>query len=146
MQPLTAEELSLVEDKMSGKFSFPLAKEAKALSNTALSLSHKKAETKRKTMPDASVVDDRPAMNLSTAEASVVPATTPIGTPPTGASKELSPTKSSRRTKSRSSEIKGIVNVSFPADGSAYLDPYFVKDVTNALFLPIDHKRACPVG
>ena len=57
MQPLTAEELLLVEEIMSGRHGIPLAKEAKALLESATSLSQKKkAEMKR--MSDTRVVDD----------------------------------------------------------------------------------------
>ncbi len=71
---------------MSGKFSFPSIKEAKALSEGALSLSQKKTEEKRKkTLLDTFEVDDRPATKSSAVDPSVVLAVTCTGTPPVGA-------------------------------------------------------------
>ena len=57
LQPLTVEELLLVEEIMSGKFSIPLAKEAKALLEGAVS-SLQKNKGKRKRLLDTKVVDD----------------------------------------------------------------------------------------
>ena len=122
LQSLTAGELSLVEDIMSEKFNFPLANEAKGLSQGAVSASQKKEKKRKMTMPDTRVVDNRPAVKLSLADPSVVLAVTLTGTPPAGASTDPSPTKSSIRTMSRSSETEGIVNVPLPTDGSTYSD------------------------
>ena len=51
LQPLTARELSLVEEIMSGKYYIPSAKEAKALFEGAASSSQRKGKRKRLTMP-----------------------------------------------------------------------------------------------
>ena len=47
LQPLTVDELSLVEGMMSGKFSIPSAKEARTLLKGAASSSQKKKKRKR---------------------------------------------------------------------------------------------------
>ena len=46
-----------------------------------------------------------------------------------------------KKVKSRSSEDKGKIVVTLPAEGSAYLDPSFVKEVTEGLLLPTDRRR-----
>ena len=131
LQPLTVGELSLVEDIMSGKFNFPLAKEAKALSEGAASVSQKKR--KMMTLLDTRVVDDHAVAKSSTAEAFTTPAATPSRTPP-NVFMDPSPARFSRRTKSKLSESEGMVIVSLLADGSRYSDTSFVKEVTDALF------------
>ena len=72
-------ELLLVEEIMSGKFSIPLAKEAKALLEGAASSSQKKekkGKRKRSTLPDTRVVDNPMEYKLSRAEAASVPSVT----------------------------------------------------------------------
>ena len=36
--------------------------------------------------------------------------------------------------------------MTLPAEGSAYSDPSFVKEVTEALLLPVDRKRLKEIG
>ena len=59
---------------------------------------------------------------------------------------EPSPTKSTKKVKSRSSEDEGNVVVTLPTKGSAYSDPSFVKDVTEGLLLLADRKRLNEIG
>ena len=88
-------------------------------------------------MPNTYVVDDRPTAKSSAAEASVVAhVAASTRAPHAGASIKPSSAKSSRMTRSRSSETEGIVNVPLLADRSAYSDPSFVKEVDDALLLP----------
>lgn len=70
LQPLTAEELSLIEDIMSGKFTFPSAKEARALSEKG-ELSQSQGRKRKKLLPDTSVVDDCAAARLSAVDATL---------------------------------------------------------------------------
>ena len=59
LQPLTLDELSLVEGLISAKFSIPSAKEARALLKGATSSSQKKEKKrKRQALPDTRVIDD----------------------------------------------------------------------------------------
>ena len=58
LQLLTLDELLLVESLMSGSFSIPSAKEAKALLKGATSSSQKEKKRKRQALPDTWVVDD----------------------------------------------------------------------------------------
>ncbi|KAL5575743.1 hypothetical protein UlMin_017442 [Ulmus minor] len=58
LQPLTLDELSLVEGMMSGKFSIPSTKEARALLKGAASSLQKEKKRKRQALPDKRVVDD----------------------------------------------------------------------------------------
>ena len=69
LQPLTAEELLLVEEIMSGKFGMPSAKQTKALLEGASSSSQKKDKWKRSTLPDTRVMDDHEGYKLSKADA-----------------------------------------------------------------------------
>ena len=69
---------------MSGRFSIPLAKEAKALLEGAASSSQKKGKRKRSSIPDTKVVDDPEGYKLSKAEAAAANATQ-AGTPPASA-------------------------------------------------------------
>ena len=142
MQPLTLDELSLVEGLMSGSFSIPFAKEAKALLKGAASSSQKEKKMKRQALPDTRVIDDPEGYRQSKAEA----AATQTGTPPVSTSIKPSPAKSAKNAKSRSSEDEGKVVVTLPAKGSAYSDPSFVKDVTEGLLLPADRKRLNEIG
>ena len=66
---------------------------------------------------------------------------TQAGMPPASPSIELSPAKSTKKAQSKFSEGEGTLTVTFPAEGSTYFDPSFVKDVTDALLLPADHKK-----
>ena len=52
LYPLTEEELSLVEEIMSRKFSLPFVKEA---------LKQRKMEKRKQALPEMSVLDDHPA-------------------------------------------------------------------------------------
>ena len=132
---------------MSGKFIFPSAKEAKAFSEAALSLLQKKMEKKRKRpLPNTLVVDDRAVMKSSVAEASAIPTAAPTGTSSTGAFTESSSVKSSRRTRSRSSKIEGIMNVPLPVDGSTYSDPSFIIEVADTLLLLANCKKLTDIG
>ena len=63
LQPLTVEELSLVEDIMVGKLGIPSTKEARALLEGAASLSQKKGKRKRSALPDTRVVDASKGIN-----------------------------------------------------------------------------------
>ena len=69
MQPLTVEELSLVEDLMCGKLSIPLAKEAKALMKGAAISSQKERKRNRWALLDTRVIDGPEAYKMSKAEA-----------------------------------------------------------------------------
>ena len=65
MQPLTVEELSLVEDIMSGKFSISSAKEDRALLKGATSSSQKEKKRKRSSLLNTRVVDDPVGYKMS---------------------------------------------------------------------------------
>ena len=54
--------------------------------------------------------------------------------------------KSAKKAKGKSLEGGGTVTVHMPSDGSAYSDPSFVKDGTEALLLPVDRKRLAEIG
>ena len=49
------------------------------------------------------------------------------GMPPVSASVEPSLAKSAKKVKTRSSEEEGKIVVAFPAEGSAYSDPFVCK-------------------
>ena len=115
------------------------AKEAKALLESATSSSQKKG--KRKIMPDTRVMDDLEAYKLSKVEAAAAPAK--VGTP-SSVSAEPSPAKSAEKEKSSKNE--GALTVTLPADGSAYSDPSFVKDLSEVLLLPANRKRLTDIG
>ena len=68
------------------------------------------------------------------------------GTPPVSASVEPTPAKSTKKARSKSSKGEGVLTVTLPAEGSAYSDPSFVKEVTEALLLPADRKRLNKIG
>ena len=120
MRQRKSEELSLVEDIMSGKFSFPSAKEA---------MRQRKSEKKRKrAFIDTFVVDDRPTAKSSATLGSVEP----------------SLAKSSRNTKP--DEFEGVMFVTLPLDGSMYSNPSFIKGVANDLLLLTDRRRFADIG
>ena len=73
-------------------------------------------------------------------------AATQARTPLVSASVEPSSTKSAKKARSKSSEGGGSLTVTLPAEGCAYSDPSFVKDVTDALLLPADCKRLNEIG
>ena len=99
-----------------------------------MSSSQKKG--KRKRLPDTKVVDDPEAYKLSKAEVATAPAKIGmIGS----VSVEPSPAKPPKKKKSSKGE--GALTISLPADGSTYLDPSFVKDLSEVLLLLADHKR-----
>ena len=102
---------------MSGKFNFPSAKEALALSHEALTLSQKKVKKKgKRTLLDIYVVDECPAA------------------------------KSTRKAMSRSSKTEGVLSMDLPVEGFVYLDSSFVYEIDNSLLLPVDHKRLTDIG
>ena len=127
---------------MSGKFSISSAKEAKQLLKGAVSSSRNEKKRKRGPLADTWVVDDLEAYKQSKAVAS----TAQTGTPPVSASIELSPAKSAKKAKTRSSEDEGKIVVAFPAEGSAYSDPSFVNKVTEGMLLPADRRRLNEIG
>ena len=59
---------------------------------------------------------------------------------------EPSPTKSAKKGKTRSSEDEGKIVVTLPAEGFAYSDPSFVKEVTEGLLLLADRRRLNEIG
>ena len=59
---------------------------------------------------------------------------------------EPSLVKSAKKAKSWSFEDEGKVMVTLPAEGSAYSDPSFVKEVTEGLLLPADQMRLNEIG
>ena len=142
LYPLTADELSLVEGMMSGKFSIPSAKDAKKLLKGAASSSQKEKKRKRGPLPDTRVVDDPEAYKQSRAAASAAQE----GAPPASGSVEPTPTKPAKKAKTKSSEAEGKVLVALPAEGSAYSDPSFVNEVTEGMLLPADRKRLTEIG
>ena len=142
MQPLVVEEFSLVEDLMSGKLSISSAKEAKALMKGAASSMQKERKQKRSALPNTRVIDDTKAHKISKAEAMSDPAVKCQAT----ASGEPSPVKSTKKAKGKSLEGGDTVVVPKPSDGSAYSDPSFVKDATEALLLPADRKRLAEIN
>ena len=66
--------------------------------------------------------------------------------PAVSASIELSPAKSTKKARPKSSEAERVQTVALPVDWSIYSDPSFVKDVTERLLLPTDHKRLNEIG
>ena len=142
LQPLTLDELSLVEGMMSGKFSIPSTKEARALLKGAASSSQKEKKRKRQPLLDTRVVDDPEAYKQSKAGASAAQ----TGTPPVSTSIEPSLAKSAKKAKSQSFEDEGKIVVTFPTEGYAYLDPSFVNEVTEGLLLPADRRRLNELG
>ena len=54
--------------------------------------------------------------------------------------------KSAKKAKGKSSEDGDYVVVPMLADGSAYSDPSFVKEVIEALLFPVDWKRLIEIG
>ena len=62
------------------------------------------------------------------------------------ASVDPSLSKSAKKARSKLSEGEGLMTVTLPAKGSVYLDPSFMKDVTEALLLPADRKRLNEIG
>ena len=142
LQPLTLDELSLVEGLMSGKFSIPSAKEAKALLKGAASSSQKEKKRKRQAFLDTRVIDDPEGYKQSKAGASAAQTRTPL----VSTSVEPSLVKSAKKAKSQSTKDEGKVVVTLPAEGSAYSDPLFVKEVIEGLLLPADWTRLNEIG
>ena len=54
--------------------------------------------------------------------------------------------RSAKKDKGKSSEGKDSVVMPMAFDGSTYSDPSFVKDMTEALLLPVDRKRLTEIG
>ena len=104
MQPLTVNELSLVEGLMSGTFSIPSAKEARVHLKGAMSLSQKKKKRKRQNLLDTWVVDDPEGYKQSKAGVAVIQ----IGMPVVSASIEPSLAKSAKKARPKSSEAEGL--------------------------------------
>ena len=118
LQPFTFDELSLVEDMMSGKFNIPSAKEAKALLKGTASLSQKEKKRKRLALLDTRVVDDPKGYRLSKAETNAIQ----TGKPPVSASVKPSSAKSTKKVRYKSSEGEGLMTVTLPTEGSASVD------------------------
>ena len=59
---------------------------------------------------------------------------------------EPSPTKCAKKARSKSSKGEETLTVTLLADGSAYSDPSFVKDMTKSLLLSADRKRLNDIG
>ena len=102
-----------------GKLGILSAKEAKALLEGATSSSHKKGKRKRLDLPDTRVVDDPEGYKQSKAEV----ASAPAAGVHTSLSPNLSPTRSAKKAKSKSSEGEGTLTVSLLDDGYAYSGP-----------------------
>ena len=81
------------------------------------------------------VVDDPEAYKPSKAEATAAPAKVRT---PSFVSVGSSLAKSAKKKKFSKSE--GDLTVTFPVEGFAYLDPSFVKDLSEALLLSTDYK------
>ena len=141
LQPLTVEELSLVEDMVKGKLGIPSAKEARALLEGAASLSHKKGKRKRPALPDTRVMDDLEGYKQSKDKAASTPAAGVLAF----LSPDPSPARSTERVKSKSSEGEGTLTISLPAYRSAYSDPSFIKELSETLLLPADRKRLADI-
>ena len=62
------------------------------------------------------------------------------------ASIKPSSAKFAKKVRSKSSEGKGVLTMTLPAEGFAYSDPSFVKEVIEALLLPADRKRLNEIG
>ena len=88
------------------------------------------------------VIDDPEAYKQSNVGASAAQ----TGTPSVSTSIEPSPVKSAKKVKTRSSEEEGKIVVTFPAEGSAYLDPSFVNEVTEGMLLPTDWRWLNEIG
>lgn len=115
LQPLTVDELSLVEEIMSGKFTVPSAKDA---------LRQRKGdERKRKQLfPDTSILDNRPTAGLSA---------------PAGSSE---PSLANSLKKTKSNEVEGFVSVNLLLGESMYSDPSFewsLAHIYQVRFLPL---------
>ncbi|KAL5574014.1 hypothetical protein UlMin_023611 [Ulmus minor] len=106
----------------------------------AASSSHKKGKRKRP-LADTRVVDDPEGYRQSKIEATSVIAAGAYTT----LAPDPSPAKSAKRVKKKSSEGDGTLTVSLPADGSAYSDPSFVKELSETLLLPADRKRLADI-
>ena len=87
-------------------------------------------------------MDDPEAYKTSKAEAAVTQAAKSQAT----TSAELSPVKSAKKAKGKPLEGRDTVVVPMPSDGFTYSDPSFVKDATEVLLLPADHKRLAEIG
>ena len=83
---------------------------------------------------DTRVVDDPKAYKQSGAEA----VSTLVGKSQGTAFVDLFPVESAKEAKGKSSGGGDSVVMPMPLDGSAYSDPSFVKDATEALFLPMN--------
>ena len=114
------EKLSLVEEIMSKKFSYPSVKEARGLQTSK--------KKRRRPLVNTSIVDDHVAAMLVIVLRSAKPL----------------PAKSSRKTKP--DESQNVVFVHLPLDGSAYSDSLFIKGVADDLFLLVDHRRFTDIG
>ena len=125
-----------------GKLGIPSTKEARALLEGAASSSHKKGKRKRPALPDTRVVDDPEGYKQSKAEV----ASAPAAGVHVSLSINLFPARSAKKAKSKSSEGEGTLTISLPADGSAYSDPSFVKELSETLLLPADRKRLVDIG
>ena len=108
----------------------------------AVSSSQREKKMKRVALPDTRVVDDPEAYKQSRAEA----VSTLAGKSQGAAFTEPSPVKYAKKAKGKSSEGGDSVVVPMPSDGSAYFDPSFVKETTEALFLPANRKRLTEIG
>ena len=127
---------------MSGKLGIPSAKDSRALLEGAASSSQKKGKRKRLTLLNTRVTDDPKGYKLSKAEVAATQAGTTLAT----TSIEPSLAKSTKKAKSKSHEGEETMIVSLLVDGSAYSDPSFMKDVTEALLLSSDRKRLNEIG
>ena len=78
MQPLTLDELSLVEDMMSRSFSIPSAKEARVLLKGAASSLQKDKNRKRHALLDTRVVENPKGYRQSKAKAAATQTGTPL--------------------------------------------------------------------
>ena len=130
---------------MSRKIGIPSAKEARALLEGAASSSQKKGKRKRPALPDTWVVDDPEGYKLSKAKATFALATG-AGTLLASVSLDQSPAKFTKRANSKSSELEWTLTISLLADGFAYSDPSFVKELSETLLLPTDRKRLADIG
>ena len=93
-------------------------------------------------LPDTHVVDDPEGYRMSKAETTLIQA----GIPPMSTSVEPSLARSAKKERSKLSKDEGALTVTLPAEGSAYSDPSFVKEVTEAFRLLADHKRLNEIG
>ena len=59
---------------------------------------------------------------------------------------ELSPAKATKKVRSKSFEGEGTLTVTIPADGFAYFDLSFFKDMSESLLLPTNRKRLNDIG